>query len=614
MGHNNVTHTQSKQMRNPPYTILRNGVFHLNYRFPQDLIKAGLIKNSHERRSLKTKNRAEAKAKAIREVALLESEVEKLRRTLNNHSSSEDDLHGRVNSGKHNSLRLLSDLSKAEQRDLALKWFIEMEQKSEVLREDPIDPDDPEERQDVIETAKTDLAVFEETSPFHSPFNWKKELKKLLKREGINHDQDRDAEELLMLLKKATIENKWRTLATYEDKKFIERDPVFKGAHSRSITQSYEDRGHTVGEICAKFPERKNKGRLSPATIVSYTVPIRAFEEFFCPNKPLSELTFEDGEKMVRFLSTIPRNATKRYPSLSLPQAAKREAKKNTKNFIAPKTQKLHFNTIKAILNYAAEIQWIDRNPFSGRALADLLPEPKPNAVIPFTSEDLNRLFRSSMFLEERGRIGKNGELSEGRFWVPLLCLYHGLRANEAASLLACDVKEAEDVHYLSIRETDDSGNRTKRLKNSSSERTVPLHKELIHIGFLKFVDKRKEQVKENDFLFGELKPNEKTGNRAKVISQWFGRLRNKEVPKCSNDQGSKVFHSFRHAVTDCLRAATESDEKRYSLLGWSEGSSKKNAGYNYGTGFPLPDLKQLVDQIEFPGFDSSFLYPSEFD
>ena len=107
---------------------------------------------------------------AIREVALLESEIEKLRRSLGNHPSPGDDLHDRANTGNRNSLRFLSELSKAEQRDLALKWFIEMEKKVEAWRGEPFDSNDPEERQEVMETARTDLAVYEETSPSHTPF------------------------------------------------------------------------------------------------------------------------------------------------------------------------------------------------------------------------------------------------------------------------------------------------------------------------------------------------------------------------------------------------------------------------------------------------------------
>lgn len=184
--------------------------------------------------------------------------------------------------------------------------------------------------------------------------------------------------------------------------------------------------------------------------------------------------------------------------------------------------------------------------------------------------------------------------------------MFLGVRANEAASLLVADVKEEDGIPYILLRETDDDGKKRERLKTSASRRRVPLHSELVKIGFLEFVEDQREADSQG-FLFPELKPNKQTGNRAKAFSQWFGRLRI-EVLGSSAEFG-KDLHSFRHSVTDCLRSAADSDEKRYALLGWTDDSPKRNAGFDYGSGFSLQDLKSLIDEVEYPGFDLSFLY-----
>jgi integrase len=226
---------------------------------------------------------------------------------------------------------------------------------------------------------------------------------------------------------------------------------------------------------------------------------------------------------------------------------------------------------------------------------------------VQFTSEDLNAIFSHPRFLGIRGKRDKAVTPKEGRFWVPLLGLFHGIRANEAASLMVCDVKTKEGIPYMEIRETDEEGNLVKGLKTQSSRRRVPIHSELERIGFLRYVAERRERSPRG-FLFPEMEPNKQTGNRAKTFSQWFGRLVKHALGEEAVKFG-KDFHSFRHAVTDCLRSGTTSDEMRYALLGWTEGAGKRNAGFSYGEGYKMVELKELIESVRFPGFATSHLY-----
>ena len=67
-----------------------------------------------------------------------------------------------------------------------------------------------------------------------------------------------------------------------------------------------------------------------------------------------------------------------------------------------------------------------------------------------FTVDELNRLFRTPLYTgcknDEAGyaTVGAN-KPRRGRFWVPLLSLFHGLRLNEAAQLYTEDVKQLEE-------------------------------------------------------------------------------------------------------------------------------------------------------------------------
>ena len=76
---------------------------------------------------------------------------------------------------------------------------------------------------------------------------------------------------------------------------------------------------------------------------------------------------------------------------------------------------------------------------------------------------------------------------------MPLLGLFTGARLGELALLLASDVSidEASGVSAISIADDPSIG---RSLKTRASRRTVPVHPELIRLGFLEYVRERREQ------------------------------------------------------------------------------------------------------------------------
>jgi integrase len=68
------------------------------------------------------------------------------------------------------------------------------------------------------------------------------------------------------------------------------------------------------------------------------------------------------------------------------------------------------------------------------------------------------------------------------RYWLPILGYYTGARLNELCQLHCCDVQAGGVISF-----NDDTPD--KRLKNEPSRRLVPIHSELIRLGFLEFCD-----------------------------------------------------------------------------------------------------------------------------
>ncbi|MEK9802904.1 MAG: site-specific integrase, partial [Curvibacter sp.] len=133
-------------------------------------------------------------------------------------------------------------------------------------------------------------------------------------------------------------------------------------------------------------------------------------------------------------------------------------------------------------------------------------------------------------------------------YWLPLIGLYTGARINEVCQLNPqCDIRQENGVWLFDITEDSDSDGRVKKtLKNASSHRKVPIHSELIRLGFLKHVEKLKEQG--SQLLFPDWPPY--SGRAAGKAEKWFRQLI-QDTNLRDETPGARLvgFHVFRHTL-----------------------------------------------------------------
>lgn len=246
---------------------------------------------------------------------------------------------------------------------------------------------------------------------------------------------------------------------------------------------------------------------------------------------------------------------------------------------------------LRALFAVAQARDLIKENPAMGLSLKD--PTPKSKKRLPFDSAALAKVFTSPIYTEGERPKGGAGEAA---FWLPLLSLFTGARLEELGQLAPGDVREE---HY-----DDSNGNRASTwvirltdageeqgLKNASSVRRVPLHAELIRLGFIEFATARRGKAR----LFYELRPDTK-GVETGLWSKWFGRwLRN----TCKVTDERIVFHSFRHTFKDLCRHAEVPEAVHDALTGHSGSNAVARA---YGSDlYPLRPLVQSVNQLRLP-------------
>jgi integrase len=220
-----------------------------------------------------------------------------------------------------------------------------------------------------------------------------------------------------------------------------------------------------------------------------------------------------------------------------------------------------------------------------------------------FGSRDLKLLFAATVFTKHEYPEGGRGPAA---FWLPLLALFTGARQAELAGLTVADVQEEPETSTPLFYITSQAS-RGKRLKTKASQRVIPVHAELVKLGFLEFVEDVRQQHGERTFLFPLIAPAQ---GRAAVAawSKWFGRyLRAQNVT-----DAAKVFHSFRHGFKDALRQGKVNQEVHDALTGHAQASTV-SGGYGAKemlARFGVEVLSAAVAKVAYRGLDLSRVQP----
>jgi integrase len=222
--------------------------------------------------------------------------------------------------------------------------------------------------------------------------------------------------------------------------------------------------------------------------------------------------------------------------------------------------------------------------------------EEEQSERAPFVATELQMIFNTPLFTQHEIPTGAKGPAG---VWLPLLALFTGARQAEIAGLRASNVQHEIDMPLLFIVAERKAG---KRLKTKVSERVIPVHSQLVKLGFLEYVKERAREG-ERAWLFPTVAPDQYRALAA--WSKWFSRYMR---TKAGVTDTNKVFHSFRHAFQDALRRATPDEELRDAIQGRS---NQRSVSRSYGAKEMLDRwgvkmLTRTVSKISYPGLDLS--------
>lgn len=258
----------------------------------------------------------------------------------------------------------------------------------------------------------------------------------------------------------------------------------------------------------------------------------------------------------------------------------KRTTATNARNKIA------NFNTL---LRYAwRKARLIPSNPASGVSI-DAKRDPEDD-VQPFDLPALRAIFSSPIYTKDERPDAGAGEAA---YWLPLLALYTGARLNELGQLRPSDILKLSYMDKLDgeqeawcIRIVADKKDGLK-LKNAWSARRVPIHSDLIRLGFITFVENARTA---GHVRIPELRPD-KYGHITANWSKWFGRYLRGTI-KVTDDR--MRFHSFRHAFKDYAREAEIPEDVNDAFTG----HKGQAVARRYGSSLAYP-LRPMVSAME---------------
>ncbi|AUV87058.1 site-specific integrase [Vibrio campbellii] len=286
----------------------------------------------------------------------------------------------------------------------------------------------------------------------------------------------------------------------------------------------------------------------------------------------LTAIRRSDAEAVASLLRTYPTNLKKhrQFNGLSGHQAIELNKDLGLPT-LSDESVKDYCQKMSGFFEWCQLNELTDINPF--RAIRFKKTRKDSEAKYAYTDTDLEKIFSSLARTKQEHR-------HPYYLWLPLLAYFTGARLNELCQLYKADVYQVDGIWLIRI----DDRFQGQKLKNLTSRRIVPIHDQLLNLGFIEFV-----QSVQHERVFPELK--EARDGFGSAASKWFGRFKSKQGFGKGHD-----FHSFRHTVATQFKRHQVSHIVAGELLGHAQNSITYD---RYGKGLDVNQLKEVINMID---------------
>ncbi|WP_162707373.1 site-specific integrase [Phyllobacterium sophorae] len=394
--------------------------------------------------------------------------------------------------------------------------------------------------------------------------------------------------ELAELLRRAQIEHYERELDRIGQAKYgTVHDRLFDSVHVHEPAPTLEaENSITISELVERFKNDPTRADLTVSAGKKYIIPFAALQAIVGPDRQVGDIKRRDCSEVHELIAGLPSNYNKyaRYREKTLKQIALL-AKTDGAKLLSAGSIEVYVHHLSAFFKYARTKGFIDSNPAEG--LLSNRSRSFSNRK-PFSIEQLNQILVRLPEWDAPHR--------RGRFWVPLIGIFTGMRLGEIVWLSVDDIRIVDGVTVFALERSPG-----RSLKTPGSVRRIPVHPELKRLGFSEFVDAARTK---GGRLFPEL-PGEDQRHTVDLFQKRFSYFLRENVGMLSG----LSFHSFRHGFRDAMTSAGLPTDAIKALGGWGRGANIEDR-YGQGARPSTLDmwLKKMTLDVSFPGLQTDHL------
>jgi integrase len=231
---------------------------------------------------------------------------------------------------------------------------------------------------------------------------------------------------------------------------------------------------------------------------------------------------------------------------------------------------------------WCVQKEWMPTNPMDGLSLPKRLVSSSKVRKTSFSDVELAKIIPALLALPAT-------DLPRTEFkWCALALLFSGARCMEVLQLKHKDVKQVDGYWVFDIQATDTDN----RVKNHPSIRLLPIHSQLIELGFLEWAMKQSKTSGDDGRVFPLVHPKGST-----LVSMWFSRL----LTALQIKRPEVSLHSARHTMTVLLAKQKTYPPLQNRLLGHAIGKSVEDRVYMAGLQFSVKELSEALERISYP-------------
>lgn len=265
---------------------------------------------------------------------------------------------------------------------------------------------------------------------------------------------------------------------------------------------------------------------------------------------------------------------------------------KTNPNWTTDATKGKKVSYLKALYDFAdGEYPGVYRN-FKNRYPVYKKGESQ-NPHMPYTEKDLKEIFNPKH---------KHFKDNPDDFWAILMGMFAGARTNAAVTIQYKDIIDVDGCYCIHFHK--DKDNKTKQLKTGATIRVLPLPTQLLDLGFIDWVQRKKSRLKakDEDPVFTKAVNGNGNYNNKYVSDNILPFIRSLNLSKPY--KGRLDFHSFRNNASLQLQDFLVPKSYINNIMGWKGETIMEQHYSKHG-------FKQIKEQADKLRYD--FLQP-EFD